>query len=50
MLANRGSKLELILRRDGIDVGKYTRTLYPEGKLIDSEDIETALITTKVDI
>lgn len=49
-LANQSSKLELKLRHEGIEVGKYARSLYPEGILIDSKDIETALKETQKNI
>jgi len=49
-LANQSSNLELKLRHEGIEVGKYARSLYPEGILIDSKDIETALKETQKNI
>ena len=49
-LANQSSKLELKLRMEGIEVGKYARSLYPNGVLIDSKDIEIALEKTQENI
>ena len=49
-LANQSSNLELKLRHEGIEVGKYARSLYPDGILIDSKDIETALKETQKNI
>lgn len=45
--ANPSSVLQLKLRDQGIEVGKYARSLNPEGILIDSEEIETALKETE---
>jgi len=49
-LAKQSSNLELKLRREGIEVGKYARSLYPEGILIDSKDVEVALKETQKNI
>lgn len=49
-LANQSSNLDLKLRHEGIEVGKYARSLYPEGILIESKDIETALKETQKNI
>jgi hypothetical protein len=49
-LAKESSMLELKLRNEGIEVGKYARRLYPEGILIDSEDIAIALQETERNI
>jgi hypothetical protein len=49
-LANQSSNLELKLRHEGIEVGKYARSLYLDGILIDSKDIETALEETQKNI
>lgn len=49
-LANQSSNLGLKLRREGIQVGKYARSLYPDGILIDSEDVEVALEETQKNI
>lgn len=49
-LASQSSNLELKLRHEGIEVGKYARSLYPDGILIDSEDVEVALEETQKNI
>lgn len=49
-LANQSSNLELKLRREGTEVGKYARSLYPDGVLIDSQDVEVALKETQKNI
>lgn len=49
-LANQTSNLGLKLRREGIEVGKYARSLYPDGVLIDSEDVEIAFKETQKNI
>lgn len=49
-LANQSSNLALKLRKEGIEVGKYAQSLYPDGILIDSEDVEVALKETQKNI
>lgn len=49
-LAKQSSNLERKLRDEGIEVGKCARGLYPEGILIDSDDIEAALNETQKNI
>ncbi len=49
-LANQSSNLELKLKHEGTEVGKYARSFYPEGILIDSKDIEDALKETQKNI
>lgn len=49
-LASQSSNLNLKLRREGIEVGKYARSLNTDGVLIDSEDVEVALEETKKNI
>jgi Domain of unknown function(DUF2779) len=49
-LASQSSNLELKLRHEGIEVGKYARSLYPDGILIDSEDVEVVLKETQKNI
>lgn len=49
-LASQSSNLELKLKQEGIEVGKYARSLYPDGILIDSEDVEVALKETQKNI
>lgn len=49
-LASQSSNLELKLRHEGFEVGKYARSLYPGGILIDSEDVRIALKETQKNI
>lgn len=49
-LASQSSNLELKLRHEGVEVGKYARSLYPEGIIIDSKDVEIALEETQKNI
>ena len=39
-LESQDSTLALKLKRAGIEVGKYARSLYPSGVLIDSKDTD----------
>lgn len=46
-VVNQSSNLELKLRSEGIEVGKYARNSFPDGILIDSEDVEAAIKETQ---